>query len=81
MDNINLHRRHLVGAGAFTLAAAQLGIGRATAQPTAAGQAQTGRSFGPLKQVEAGVLSIGYASGVNPKHAALFFFFFWSDAK
>jgi pimeloyl-ACP methyl ester carboxylesterase len=61
MDNINLHRRHLVGAGAFTLAAAQLGIRGATAQPAAAGQAQTDHSFGPLKQVEAGVLSIGYA--------------------
>jgi len=66
---VNRPRRQLVGTAALTFAAAQLGmIGHAQAQGTktqAAGlpavKPGTHTSFGPLKQVDAGVLSIGYA--------------------
>lgn len=65
---IDYLRRRFLGAAAMTIAAAQLGvIGRANAQaasappkvpPTKPG---TYTSFHSLKQVEAGVLNIGYA--------------------
>ena len=64
-ENVNHHRRRLCGAAALTVAATELGIIRpASAQagrvlpPIKAG---TNTSFGPLKQVDAGGLSIGYA--------------------
>ena len=66
---IDQHRRRLFGAGALTLAAAQLGmLGPAVAQSSATEPAAppaltpgTNSSFGPLKQIEAGVLRVGYA--------------------
>jgi pimeloyl-ACP methyl ester carboxylesterase len=61
-------RRQFLGAAAAALAAAELGIvGPASAQSAAKGPdaGATGRgshtSFGPLKQIDAGVLSVGYA--------------------
>jgi pimeloyl-ACP methyl ester carboxylesterase len=67
-EEIN-HRRRLFGAAAMTLAAAQLGVtGSAMAQSgktSAAGvpaiKPGTNTSFGPIKQINAGVLNIGYA--------------------
>jgi pimeloyl-ACP methyl ester carboxylesterase len=54
-----INRRYFVGAAAVTAAAAQFGmIGSANAQPVNAG---THTSFGPLKQIDAGTLNIGYA--------------------
>src|SRR5579859_4550930 len=46
-------RRRLLGLGVMTAAAELIGTGAAHAQPAA--------SFAPLRQVEAGVLSVGYA--------------------
>jgi hypothetical protein len=68
-NEINLHRRCFFGTAAVTVAAAQLGmIGSASAQAgTAKASALpaikpgTNKSFGPLKQIDAGVLNIGYA--------------------
>jgi pimeloyl-ACP methyl ester carboxylesterase len=45
-------RRHLIGAAAMALAATQFGTARA---------ATSSASFAPLKQVKAGLLSVGYA--------------------
>jgi pimeloyl-ACP methyl ester carboxylesterase len=63
--DIRLHRRRFFGAAAVTLAAAQLvGAGRANAQTggsDAAPEPMSGNSFGPLKQVNAGLLNVGYA--------------------
>ena len=60
-EAIDLDRRRLVGAAAIGLAAAQLGLaGPAQAQPRPAAPA-TKTGFAPLKQVDAGLLSIGYA--------------------
>jgi pimeloyl-ACP methyl ester carboxylesterase len=65
-EQINQHRRNFIGAAAATAAAAQLGLtGLANAQsakaklPAIKPGAHT--SFGPLKQIDAGVLNIGYA--------------------
>jgi pimeloyl-ACP methyl ester carboxylesterase len=68
-EDVDHHRRRFLGAAAMTLAAAQFGmIGSANAQaikPSAKALPEvkpgTHTSFGPLKQIDAGVLNIGYA--------------------
>jgi pimeloyl-ACP methyl ester carboxylesterase len=68
-EEINRPRRYFVGAAAVTAAAARFGmIGSADAQPSKANPADvppirpgTNTSFGPLKQINAGVLNVGYA--------------------
>ena len=68
-EETNDHRRRFLGTAAITLAAAQLGmIGSAAAQPGRAKPADlpqvkpgTNTSFPSLKQIEAGVLNVGYA--------------------
>ena len=66
LDQITPHRRGFFGTAALAVAAAQLGtIGSATAQPAQtrvpAIKPGTNTSFGPLKQIDAGVLNVGYA--------------------
>ena len=66
---INHHRRGFLGVAAMTIAVAEFGVvGVAKAQSTAtkaetlpAIKPGTNTSFGPLKQIDAGVLNIGYA--------------------
>ena len=68
-EEINQRRRYFIGAAAVTAAAAQLGIiGSAAAQPGKAAAKRlpeikpgTNVSFGPLKQIDAGVLNVAYA--------------------
>jgi pimeloyl-ACP methyl ester carboxylesterase len=68
-EEINPQRRRFLGTAAMTLATAQFVIsGSAEAQPSKAKTAGahavkpgTNTSFGPLKQIDAGVLSVGYA--------------------
>ena len=68
-EAIDLHRRRFVGAAATAIAAAHLGvIGSAAARSAEANGPAVpavtpgaSASFGPLKQVDAGVLSVGYA--------------------
>ena len=68
-EEINQDRRRLFGAAAMTIAAAQLGIfGSAAAQPGKTKPADlpamkpgTNKSFGPVKQIDAGLLNVGYA--------------------
>ncbi len=68
-EEINQNRRRFLGTAAMTIAAARLGmIGSAKAQsgeikPAGATTIKPGtnRSFGPLKQIDAGVLNVGYA--------------------
>jgi pimeloyl-ACP methyl ester carboxylesterase len=66
LDEINEHRRRFFGAAAMAVAATQLGmIGSAAAQGTTtrmpAIKPGTNTSFGSLKQIDAGVLNVGYA--------------------
>jgi pimeloyl-ACP methyl ester carboxylesterase len=68
-EDINHHRRRFFGAAAMSIAAAQLIFsGSADAQPGKAKPAElpnikpgTNTSFGPLKQIDAGLLNVGYA--------------------
>jgi pimeloyl-ACP methyl ester carboxylesterase len=65
-DEINQHRRRFFGTAVMTIAAAQLGtIGSADAQTSKttlpAIKPGTNTSFGPLKQIDAGLLNVGYA--------------------
>jgi pimeloyl-ACP methyl ester carboxylesterase len=65
-QDIDHRRRHFVGTAALTVAAAQLGmIGRVDAQPATAKlpsvKPGAHTSFGPLKQIDAGLLNVGYA--------------------
>jgi len=63
LEDIDLPRRRLFGTALMTLAAAPfVSIGPAdAAQTTAAAPTPSGASFGPLKQVDAGDLNVGYA--------------------
>src|SRR5262245_34532712 len=65
---VDRNRRRFFGAAAVTVAAAQLGIVGSAAQadavnPTRLPSVRRGAhtSFGPLKQINAGVLNVGYA--------------------
>ena len=68
-EEINRDRRRFFGAAAMTIATAQLSLsGAADAQPGAPnpvdgprGEAGTHAAFAPLKQIDAGVLNVGYA--------------------
>ncbi|TDN61804.1 alpha/beta hydrolase [Paraburkholderia sp. BL10I2N1] len=68
-DKINDRRRGFLGTAAMALAAAQFGmIGLAQAQSSTTKLAAvppikpgTNTSFGPLKQIDAGLLNVGYA--------------------
>jgi pimeloyl-ACP methyl ester carboxylesterase len=63
-EEINYERRRLLGSAVLTIAAAELAVIETadaqsnTMNPTMAG---TNRSFSSLKQIDAGVLNIGYA--------------------
>src|SRR6202163_2284453 len=68
-EPINHHRRRFFGIAATTLAAAQFVLnGSAETQPSKAKPAGkrtvkpgTNTSFGPLKQIDAGLLKVGFA--------------------
>src|ERR1700678_3422335 len=68
-EEINRHRRSFLGTAAATMAAAQLLLnGSAEAQPSKTRPAGmrpvkpgTNASFGSLKQIDAGLLNVGYA--------------------
>jgi pimeloyl-ACP methyl ester carboxylesterase len=66
-EGIDRERRRFFGAAAMTIAAAQFGMTRVAEAQTKKSAAVpvvkpgTNKSFGPLKQIDAGVLNIGYA--------------------
>jgi pimeloyl-ACP methyl ester carboxylesterase len=62
-EKIDQHRRRLVGTAATVIAAAQFGlVGPAGAQAApAAVKPGTKTSFGPIRQIDAGLLDVGYA--------------------
>ena len=74
LEKCNLHRRQFLGASATTIVAAQLGIiGAADAQSAKTESTRvadvkpgTHTSFGPVKQIDAGVLNVGYAEAGRP---------------
>lgn len=68
-DDLKCDRRRFLGAAAMTIAASQLGvIGAAGAQTGTLQRAdepptkpRSNNSFGPIKQIDAGLLNVGYA--------------------
>jgi pimeloyl-ACP methyl ester carboxylesterase len=66
-EEIDKDRRRFLGAAAMTLAAAQLGVfGSAEAAVATKRKATSNASFGPIQQIDAGVLNVGYAEA-GPK--------------
>jgi pimeloyl-ACP methyl ester carboxylesterase len=69
LEEINQPRRRFFGTAALAVAGAQLGLSSfaeaqsSKGEPTRARQSKSGTdaSFGPLKQIDAGLLSVGYA--------------------
>ncbi|WP_187193498.1 MULTISPECIES: hypothetical protein [unclassified Methylobacterium] len=60
---INQNRRRLLSGAAASIAAAELGLVHpARAQPRSGG----GAAFGPLKEVDAGLLRVGYLEAGSP---------------
>src|SRR5208282_3205179 len=63
-EQINQDRRRLLGTTALTIAAAELAmLGSAEAQPTKINPIKPGTntSFNSLRQIDAGLLNVGYA--------------------
>jgi len=54
-DETSFDRRRFLGAAAATLASSELALGG-----TASAQSASPRSFGPIKQIDAGALNVGY---------------------
>src|SRR5437763_1280504 len=84
-ERIDHHRRRFFGTAVSIVAAAQLGvIGEADAQsdgakpaPPPAIKPGTNTSFGSLKQIDAGVLSVGYAESGPPEGAPIILLHGW----
>jgi pimeloyl-ACP methyl ester carboxylesterase len=88
MDNINMReaidqgRRCFFGAAALTFTAAKLGVvGAAHAEtnpaPLSVIKPGTNTSFGPPKQIDAGVLNVGYAEVGPPNGSPVFLLHGW----
>jgi pimeloyl-ACP methyl ester carboxylesterase len=88
MDKIDVHeaidhdRRRFFGAAALGFTAAELSvIGAAHAQtkptPPSTTRLGTKTSFGPLKQIDAGVLNIGYVEAGPPNGSPVFLLHGW----
>jgi pimeloyl-ACP methyl ester carboxylesterase len=74
-EEISSDRRRFLGAAAMTIAAAQLGIsGSVSAQ---AGPRKSAGAFGPIKQIDAGLLNVGYAESGPAKGPAVVLLHGW----
>ena len=84
-EEINYDRRRFLATATMTIAAAQLGmIGSADAQSSKASPRSvpaiklgTNKSFGPLKQIDAGLLNVGYAEAGPANGAAVILLHGW----
>ena len=61
LEQINHQRRRFFGVAAMAVGAAHLAMtGSAKAQAVGAPKTASNASFGPLKQIDAGLLNVGY---------------------
>jgi pimeloyl-ACP methyl ester carboxylesterase len=82
---INENRRRFVGTAAITIAAAQLGIfgavnaqaGQTASASSTSRKGGTNTSFGPLKQIDAGLLNISYAESGRANGPAVILLHGW----
>jgi hypothetical protein len=71
-EDIDQHRRNFLGTAAMTAAATQLGMtGSAAARSSKTVKPGAHTSFGPLKQIDAGLLNVGYAEAGPADGAAV----------
>jgi hypothetical protein len=85
-ERINRHRRRFLGAASATVAATQLGmIGSAAAETSRARAVTlpavkpgTNATFGPLRQIDVGVLNVGYAEAGPPDGPPVLLLHGWS---
>ena len=59
-EKVDRRRRHLLGSAAIAAAGIQLGIVRQAVPAAATAQQPSEATFGPLKQIDAGLLNVGY---------------------
>ena len=83
-EHINHHRRRFLGSAATTIAAASLGVTRSAGaqssktQPAKAPpRPPSNTSFGPLKQIDAALLNVGYAEAGPPNGRAVVLLHGW----
>jgi pimeloyl-ACP methyl ester carboxylesterase len=81
-ETIDQHRRRFFGTAAMTLAAAQFGMISSAAAEIKSAQLRavkprSNTSFGPLKQIDAGVLDIGYAEAGHANGPAVLLLHGW----
>jgi pimeloyl-ACP methyl ester carboxylesterase len=60
-DPFDAQRRHFLGSAAAVIAAASLGVAPATAAPRPQAKPRPASVLGPIKQIDAGLLDVGYA--------------------
>jgi pimeloyl-ACP methyl ester carboxylesterase len=82
MDEIDAHRRRFFGGAAIAAAAAQLGMSASAPAEAAESAAPASRagadaSLAPLKQIDAGVLNVGYAEAGPDKGPAVILLHGW----
>ena len=82
VDNIDRHRRHLIGAAVLAVAAAELGLARPTSaqsKPPSLPVVRPGTntSFRTLKQIDAGTLNVGYAEAGPTNGASVILLHGW----
>jgi pimeloyl-ACP methyl ester carboxylesterase len=70
-------RRRLVGAAAMAAAAVQLGMSASADAQSSAPAAATSASFGPIKQIDTGVLDTGYVEAGPPNGPAVLLLHGW----
>jgi pimeloyl-ACP methyl ester carboxylesterase len=74
-EEISADRRRFLGAAAMAIAAAQLGIAGSAFSQT--GTRRSAGAFGPIKQVDAGLLNVGYAEAGSPDGPAALLLHGW----
>jgi pimeloyl-ACP methyl ester carboxylesterase len=75
-ETIDHHRRRFLGAAVTTIAAAQLGVTRHASAQAATGPGRSA-DLAPPKQVDAGVLSVGYVEAGVPNGPAVILLHGW----